>query len=81
MAHLKGWTMKIKPSKGAETFLAPSMALSASEGHFGAKKVEAPFGKASYGFPRLKIIISNNIYTIGTLVILCAALEVFLDGL
>jgi len=31
------------------------MALSASEGHFGAKKVEAPFGRQDFHCPPLQL--------------------------
>ena len=56
------------------------MALASAQGHWRGQKSLSPLWKArfslstpsngpSYGFPRLKIIISNNIYTIGTLIV------------
>ncbi len=73
--------MKILPSKGGLDFFDPKMALASAQGHWRGQKCLSPLWKAwfslstpsngpRYGFSRLKIIISRNIYRIGTLIVI-----------
>jgi hypothetical protein len=73
--------MKILPSKGGLDFFGPKMALASAQGHWRGQKSLSPLWKARfsvstpsigprYGFPRLKIIISRNIYKIGPLIVI-----------
>ncbi len=72
--------MKILPSKGGFNFFGPKMALASAQGHWRGQKSLSPLWKARfslsppsigprYGFPLLKIIISRNIYRMGTLIV------------
>jgi hypothetical protein len=82
LAQFKGWTKKILPSKRGLDFFGPKMALASAQGHWRGQKSLSPLWKAifwfslstpsigpRYGFPRLKIIISRNIYRIGPLIV------------
>ncbi len=62
-------------------FFGPKMAFASAQGHWRGQKSLSPLWKAwfslsipsngpRYGFPRLKIIISRNIYRIGTLIVI-----------
>ena len=69
--------------KKLEITFGPKMALASAQGHWRGQKSLSPLWKARfslstpsigprYGFPLLKIIISRNIYRMGTLIVIIA---------